>query len=225
MNDIINAQKVFEFYENTFRPIYADVVAVVGNKPEQVVFEIEASFFHMANSFTNKDEEIRKRSITKSLRHLELGALDCSKILWLEHRKRINIFLSTEEVNLLSYKNDFFKLFKKAEKLAREARMLELKDLDNKNIVFSIEKYYESAILYSEVLLEIDKDVINMVTNNKKKKQVKLKMLKLSSAVATGIGGAFIANIFTNQYDIIVFVGIISSFFGFFASGVRQWIK
>ena len=36
-----------DFYHNYFKPAYANLVAVIADKPQQIIFEIENSFSHL----------------------------------------------------------------------------------------------------------------------------------------------------------------------------------
>ena len=54
------------FYNDTFKPLYADLVALTGNKPEVILFELEACFSHIAVSKTSQDSAVIKTNFDKA---------------------------------------------------------------------------------------------------------------------------------------------------------------
>lgn len=52
---------LYQFHEETFKPIYADMVAVIGKKPEQIAFELEAALSHIAVAHTHEEHYQKNR--------------------------------------------------------------------------------------------------------------------------------------------------------------------
>jgi len=70
---------VYRYLVDVVQPIYADLVAALGEKPTQVVFQFEAAFVHLAVAQLNAD--VRQENLRKALHHLQRAALDSAKIL------------------------------------------------------------------------------------------------------------------------------------------------
>lgn len=149
---------VFDVYHKSFRPIYADLIAVVGYKPEQVIFELEAAFSHLATAYISNNNEIIENNFRKARNHLHRASLDSSKILWLEYRKRVNKFVNSGDLRKFATncsESDFIAKYQEAEASAIDARRHELKNVGIAPEI-AIEKYYNSAILFQKLLGLID---------------------------------------------------------------------
>ncbi len=74
---------LFQYYNEVFIPVYAEVVARRQAKPRQVANEIENAFSHLATyHFTSHDSE-KESNLNKAIGHIQRATLDCQKILWL----------------------------------------------------------------------------------------------------------------------------------------------
>lgn len=214
---------IYRYHEEVFKPLYADLVAVLGRKPEQISFELEAAFSRMAFAATNQEK--KDENYEKALMHLKRAALDASKILWLEYRERATEIIGDKELSKYSIEEDsskiFLELYSDAESLAKNARKVEI-SLEEGASDNAIELYYESATKFSDALAIVDKPIYRKIKSAKKQKMM---MSWLSGALATGIGAALVADMLSSQLGIVLAAGLFGVLIGLLANGVRQWTK
>jgi hypothetical protein len=151
---------IYNYHQDAFKGIYADLVAVLGNKPSQIAFELEAVLSHIAVAKT--DPALEEDNLKKALHHLQRAALDASKMLWLEFRNRLDVYIKDSDVRkfcINSPEAEFVKIYEKAEKLALEARRTEIKNV-GKNPEASVAQYYEAALEFKKALELVDTDKI-----------------------------------------------------------------
>ena len=163
----MNEKELYQYHEDIFKPIYADMVATIGSKPEQIAFELEAALSHIAVAHTKPD--IFDINIAKAYGHLQRAALDAAKIMWIEYRERAEKIILNPDLRAFAAnasENELISMFQEAETKAREARKHELESTGN-NPSSSIEKYYEAAQLFSEIVSKIDPEKINKLTRFK----------------------------------------------------------
>ncbi|MCG5526259.1 hypothetical protein LRB11_15185 [Ectothiorhodospira haloalkaliphila] len=65
----LTERDVYFYLIETVQPIYADLVATLGEKPTQVVFQFEAAFVHLAVARTRP--EVSQVNIEKAMGHLQ----------------------------------------------------------------------------------------------------------------------------------------------------------
>lgn len=148
--------ELFTYYESKFKPLYADLVVVLAGKPEQIAFEIEAAFSHLAVAHLNDD--LYDKNIDKAYGHLQRASLDAVKIMWLTYKKRADSI--ARDIDLIRYASsvpdyEFRKKNKEAEEKLRIARHNETSNT-GKDLSESIEQYYQVAHLYKELIDLID---------------------------------------------------------------------
>lgn len=147
---------IYTLYQGKFKEIYADLIVVLGTKPDQIVFEIEATFTHIAVAKTQPS--VADVNIEKAYRHIQRATLDSAKMLWIEFKRRLEKYLDDDE--LLTFccnfsEAEFIKTYEKAEAIAQEARKAETVNV-GVNPMASIEKYYDAALEYKQCLNSID---------------------------------------------------------------------
>lgn len=149
---------VYAYFSDTFQLIYADLVAVLGDKPSQIVLQIDAAFSHMATA--RRSVEHREDNLRKALGHLQRAALDASKLLWLSRKQEVNRFIADEDVRRFCTncsKSELLEKYREAERLATEARRSEVRSIGVGSDA-AIEQYYRAAILFDEALGFFDAD-------------------------------------------------------------------
>lgn len=151
-------KEVFELYELTFKPIYADLIVVLGNKPQEVLFELEACLSHLGVAKNDQDDDVIQKNINSAHGHIQRAALDSVKLLWLTLRERSEKIISNE--NLRRYcvncpEGDLLNLFNAAESKALEARKKETQNT-GRNPNQSITDWYEAASTLQELLKKVD---------------------------------------------------------------------
>jgi hypothetical protein len=81
---------VFKFYQDKFKPIYADLVAVSAKKSLVVDAQIESAMSHLAVGKTSDDSSVLQENIDSAYGHIARACLDAAKLLWLDRFKRVN---------------------------------------------------------------------------------------------------------------------------------------
>jgi hypothetical protein len=165
--------ELYKFHEETFKPIYADLIAILGSKPEQIAFELEAALSHIAVAKTN--DELYEKNIEKAYGHLQRASLDAVKIMWLEYRQRAEKIILDPDMRAFASKaseSELITKFQKAEQTARSARKKELNNTGNDPSA-SISEYYEAAQLFSEIITLIDPEKVAKLTRFKSKYKTK----------------------------------------------------
>jgi hypothetical protein len=79
----VTPEDLFEFYNEVFIPVYAEVVSRRREKPRQVAIEIENAFSHLSTYFSVSSLDEKTSNIKKAIGHIQRATLDCQKILWI----------------------------------------------------------------------------------------------------------------------------------------------
>jgi hypothetical protein len=156
MVDQLSETDVHNYLLNDFNPIYADLVALLGEKPVDVVLQIEAAFVHLAVASSNGD--IAVDNYNKALSHLQRAALDVVKLLWLHKKKELSYVIEDRDIRSFcvnTSESEFLEQYSRAEKLAQEARRVEISAV-GVNPGASVEAYYEAAIAFDNALQLVD---------------------------------------------------------------------
>lgn len=151
-------EKLFAYYESTFRVIYADLVATIGSKPLEISFEIEAMVTHLSVAKNHADKKIIDQNISRAIGHLQRATLDAGKMLWLELRKRCQLIIDDDFVRsycTLVPESQLMAQYHKAESLALVARRLEIKNVGI-DPEMSASKYFEAANEFRNLLDAVD---------------------------------------------------------------------
>ncbi|MBK1720081.1 hypothetical protein [Thiocystis violacea] len=156
----ITEQDVYRYLLETLQPIYADLVATLGEKPTQVVFQFEAAFVHLAVARTKP--EATEDNLKKALGHLQRAALDAGKILWLHKKRELSAIVSDEQlrrfcVNLSE--SALLESYRHAERLGRRARQLEISSTGI-DPGAAVDAYYAAALAFDQVLEHVDPEKI-----------------------------------------------------------------
>ena len=126
----MDTEEVFEFYRTEFVPAYSDLVGYIGDKPRQMVIELENTFAHTSQYFNPElDIQDKDKNLAKAYDHLVRATLDCYKLLWVtmhEQLKHIEEDKSKRKLGLNISETEFRTKFQKIKKLAQEARRIEM---------------------------------------------------------------------------------------------------
>jgi hypothetical protein len=123
----ITEREVYAYLLDTFQPIYGDLVAVLGEKPTQIIFQLEAALVHLAVASRNSEDQ--HENCQRALVHLQRASLDAVKILWLVKKKQLSGIIEDEDVRQFcvnTAESELLKLYRTAEHLAKEARQIEI---------------------------------------------------------------------------------------------------
>ncbi len=86
----MSIDEFIRFYKETHLPIYSDVVGYLGDKPRQILVEIENIFTHYVRwSDASESAENRSENLKRAHNHLVRVTIDCYKILWIEIKNDI----------------------------------------------------------------------------------------------------------------------------------------
>jgi hypothetical protein len=164
---MISIEEYNDLINNYFLVSYADCIAYLGQKPIEVLIEIESAFMHFSVYSNEKESEIKEENLQKAYNHIVRATLDCQKLIWLKMHELIEgLYMDTSmrkycvnesEQTLVSKCNTFFDLAKKARK----------DEINNvgKSPLISIESYHR--------LLEIGDDILNSIDLDKKESFIK----------------------------------------------------
>lgn len=146
------------FYHNAFKPAYADLVAIIADKPQQIIFEIENSYSHMMVFLSDDDtisDEIRQSNLNKAFNHLVRATMDCYKILWTEISDFLDNIMETKVTRAFAFNENeaqILNTWNEFKKKAQKARQEEMKSVgvDYNQTIF----LYKEAVDEGRVLLE-----------------------------------------------------------------------
>ena len=149
-NDIDICKRIkehFLYYATYISPVYSYLVALKGQKPLQLLIEIENSFAHIAQAC----QSIHVNSnLERAKNHLLRLEVDLYKLLLVE----LKVMLDNEPHSI----KEFIKLSRQA----RETELNEIGTLNNKKVV----KAYNQAINYAIDQLNLDPLIIQSVKNS-----------------------------------------------------------
>ncbi|MBL1245137.1 MAG: hypothetical protein COA39_012320 [Sulfurimonas sp.] len=147
-----------DFYHNFFKPAYADLVAIIADKPQQIIFEIENSFSHLMVYHSTDPEistDVKNDNLIKAHNHLVRATMDCYKILWTELSNFLDKILENSSSRAFSFndsESEIMKIWKNFKEKAVLARKEEMKSV-GVNYIETINLYKE-AVDEGRVLLE-----------------------------------------------------------------------
>lgn len=187
-------EELYKYHEETFKPIYADLIATLGTKPEQIVFELEAALSHIAVAKT--DASVYQENINKAHGHLQRAALDAVKIMWLEYRKRAEKIILDPDLRKFaanSSEQDLLKKYEEAEDVSKRARTTEVTNT-GKNPSEAIDLYYSAAQFFSEITVMIDPSKVKSLSRFKAKIKTKEIVISFFLGVASSTLVTYIAS-------------------------------
>jgi hypothetical protein len=98
----MDIDKLFEFYKKEFIPAYSDLVGYIGDKPRQVLIELENVLSHLSQLFNPKvTPEEKSVNLQKANGHLLRVTLDCYKLLWINLLDQLKMIESDDSVRKL----------------------------------------------------------------------------------------------------------------------------
>lgn len=153
---------IFEIYQNTFTPIYGDLVVIAGKKPPELLEQLESCLAHLAVAkspgISSADSQ---ENINAAYRHIVRAALDAAKLLWTSIQENATKLAFDEDIRTFcsnASAGEVYKQYQLAEQASVEARENELKNV-GRNPEASIQDWYQAAIEYRKLhkLIDIDK--------------------------------------------------------------------
>jgi hypothetical protein len=157
---MISIEEYNDLINNYFLVSYADCLAFLGQKPIEVLIEIESAFMHFSVYSNGESPDIKEENLQKAYNHIVRATLDCQKLIWLKMHELIEglykdqnmrkFCVNENEQILINKCNTFFDL-------AKEAREDEIKNV-GKSPLKSIESYHKLLEIGEEILRSIDLD-------------------------------------------------------------------
>ena len=217
-------EELVELYNTKFKPAYADLVGYIGDRPYDILVELENTLSHIFVSLdSDVPEEVREDNIRKAYNHLIRATLDCYKLLWVRLDEEIEkIFWSDVDMLALTIsEEEFLRLRAQFKEKAIEARRRELNGV-GKDPLQSIRDYRE--------VVEIGMKIINSIDHNKKRRawrfRLRSKRWEILLALLLGFVSGILANIVYNKFFCCVFKLNNSSFdFSYTPFDFPKWKK
>lgn len=166
---------IYSFYNDTFKPLYADLVALTGNKPEVILFELEACFSHIAVSKTSSDDSVIIKNFEKAYGHLTRAALDCCKLIWFEYLEESHLYRKDEDILDLGSSlssDELHRKFRLAQNLAKVARTNEVQ-LTGRNAEQALRDWNLAINALKEFVESFDEAKINKVIKQRRLRSFK----------------------------------------------------
>lgn len=119
-----------KFYNDFYMPAYSDLVGYLGDKPAQVIVEVENIAVHLIRVIDPKcSGKQQEENLQKAYNHLVRVTIDCLKILWVELGKDIGKMHTTASLikkGLLVDEDVFLAAHLAFKDLSCKARRLEM---------------------------------------------------------------------------------------------------
>ena len=97
VTDFMDTNEIFEFYRTEFVPAYSDLVGYIGDKPQQILIELENTLAHISQLFNHTlDHQDENVNLEKAHDHLVRATLDCYKLLWAHIYEQLTIIEKNE---------------------------------------------------------------------------------------------------------------------------------
>lgn len=194
----LSFEELVEIYNTKFKPAYADLVGYIGDRPYDILVELENTLSHIFVSLdSDVPEEVREDNIRKAYNHIIRATLDCYKLLWVRLDEEIEkIFGSDVDMLALTIsEEEFLRLRAQFKEKAIEARRRELNGV-GKDPLQSIRDYRE--------VVEIGMKIVKSIDENKKKRawkfRLRSKWWELGLAFLLGVVSGVFANVIYNRF-------------------------
>lgn len=169
---VSSEDEVYKFYNETFKYLYADLVAIIGEKSEQVSFELQSCLSHLVVAKTTTCSETALKNYDKAHGHLVRASLDCAKLIWIELRQRARNFSGDADLMRLGHNSSMdncYALLKESEDFAKKARRAEVENT-GVNPESTIILWYQSIEALNKFLALFVESKVNTVKEVRKTK-------------------------------------------------------
>ena len=167
----MDTDELFAFYRTEFIPAYSDLVGYIGDKPQQVLIELENAVSHISQVFNPEATQQEKdNNIEKAYNHLLRVTLDCYKLLWVSIHDQLKIIegdQSKRKFGLNMSESSFLIKLQELRKLAQEARKKETTSV-GLNPLASFDSYKEVVGAGYKLIDSIDENKINEIKSLKR---------------------------------------------------------
>ena len=195
----MDIEDVFEFYRTEFVPAYSDLVGYIGDKPRQILIELENTFAHISQYFNPElNTQDKDKNLTKAYDHLVRVTLDCYKLLWVTLHEELEVIekdKSTRKLGLNISETEFLTKFQKLRKLAQEARGMEMASVGLSPIA-SLDKYKEVVKDGYELIDTRDEDKIQEIKSLKRFVSTKEFIIGTAVGILAGLISGYLLHLF-----------------------------
>ena len=195
----MDTEEVFEFYRTEFVPAYSDLVGYIGDKPRQMMIELENTFAHISQYFNPElDIQDKDKNLAKAYDHLVRATLDCYKLLWVtmhEQLKDIEKDESKRKLGLNISETEFRTKFQEIKKLAQEARRIEMTSVGLAPIA-ALNKYKEVVKDGYELIDTIDENKMQEIKSLKIFVSTKEFIIGIAVGILAGLISGYLLHLF-----------------------------
>jgi hypothetical protein len=195
----MDIEEVFKFYRTEFVPAYSDLVGYIGDKPQQMVIELENTFTHISQYFNPiLDIRDKDKNLEKAYDHLVRATLDCYKLLWVTMHEQLGGIEEDEgkrKLGLNISEAEFLTKFQKIKKLAQEARRIEMTSVGLSPIE-SLDKYKEVVKYSYELIDTIDENKMQEIKSLKKFVSTKEFIIGTAVGILAGLISGYLLHLF-----------------------------
>ena len=190
----MDVEEVFKFYRTEFVPAYSDLVGYIGDKPQQMVIELENTFTHISQYFNPRlDSQDKDKNLVKAYDHLVRATLDCYKLLWVTINGQLKAIEEDEakrKLGLNISETEFRTKFQKIKKLAQEARRIEMTSVGLAPIE-ALDKYKDVVKNGYELIDTIDENKMQEIKSLKRFVSTK----EFSMGIITGLLSGYLLHL------------------------------
>ena len=198
----VSFKDLAEFYENIFKPAYADLVGYIGDRPYDTLVELENALSHIFVALDpNASQSLQEENRKKAYNHLVRASLDCYKLLWVYFDEEIErIFNSDlERLALTISEEEFLRLRNQFKEKAMEARRKELNNV-GRNPLQSIFDYREVTEIGRKIKDSIDDSKEGKVRSFRLRAKIRELVASFIIGIITGIIATMICNWWSSAY-------------------------
>lgn len=195
-------EQMFAFYQNKFKPIYADLVSVRGKKSLVVDAQIESAMSHLALGKTSGKLDALQQNLDSAYGHIARACLDSAKLLWLDRFERVREVRSDG----LKWKwcatvgsGSLDRLYQEGENLIKEARRLDTQ-VAGHALDDLIDRYYLAISKYQQILDSLDWEKLSDIDQFRWLHIIKQNLAGFVLGVAASVIASYIYTALTSRY-------------------------
>jgi len=190
---------LFDLYRGTYVPAYANLVGYFGEKPEQLLIEIENAFAHLSQFYNPELETgVKEANLRKAYSHLTRATLDCYKLLWWRMNEDLLKFYNETEIRgfiLNVPEENFLQEYNKFIENAQLARKKELECIGADSLE-AVELYKETIKIGKKLLNSIDASNVTKLNKYSKVLESRKFIISFILGIITGVIGNVIFGVY-----------------------------
>ncbi len=195
----MDIEDVFKFYRTEFVPAYSDLVGYIGDKPRQMLIELENTFAHTTQFFNPElDIQDKDKNLAMAYDHLVRATLDCYKLLWVTLHEQLKAIEEDESIRKLGLnisETEFNTNFQKMKKFAQEARRTEMTSVGVAPIA-ALNKYKQVVKDGYELIGTMDENKIQEIKSLKRFVSTKEFIIGTAVGILAGLISGYLLHLF-----------------------------